>query len=154
VKPAARRPGAKTSLLLALAGLSALTGCDTSVPNPPTAEAGIVLTATPADQPGENTGAGAVTGMVLGGVAGGQVGAGAGKALAVVGGIIAGQIAGSAIEAAAQHHDGMAYTIRLDNGQVLTVLQHLDDGDPIIAPGAHVLVQTDGSEQHVALANS
>jgi outer membrane lipoprotein SlyB len=148
------RPDAKARLFFGLACAASLTGCDTPAPNASAGQSGIVLAATPADQPGENTGAGAVTGMVIGGVAGGQVGAGAGQALAIVGGIIAGQIAGSAAEAAAQHHDGMAYTIRLDNGQVLTVLQHLNSGDPVIPAGAHVLLQTDGSEQHVELANS
>jgi outer membrane lipoprotein SlyB len=150
----APRPGARARLVFALASAACLAGCDTPAPDAAAGQSGIVLAATPADQPGESTGAGAITGMVLGGVAGGQVGAGAGKALAIVGGIIAGQIAGSAVEAAAQHHDGMAYTIRLDNGQVVTVLQHLNDGDPIIPAGAHVLLQTDGSEQHVRLANS
>jgi len=148
VRFAARRRVSGVCVALTLA--AGLAGCEG--PDTPVAEKGIILAAAPVDQAGENTGAGAVTGMVIGGVAGGQVGAGAGKALAVIGGIIAGQIAGSAAEAALQHHDGMAYTIRLDDGRVLTVLQHLENGDQIIPLGAHILLQTDGSEQHVELA--
>ncbi len=140
----------KTAFALAVALL--LAGCDMTAT--PTIEHGVVLAAAPADQPGENTGAGAVAGMVIGGVAGGQVGEGAGKAVAVVGGIIAGQIAGTAAESAAQPHGGIAYTIRLDDGQVLTILQHLGDGDAVPPVGAPIILEINGSEQTVEAAST
>jgi outer membrane lipoprotein SlyB len=132
---------------LAAACVVALGGC--IQPNQPTLENGTVLAATPVDQPGENTGAGAVTGMVVLGAAGGSVGAGAGKAVAVIAGVIAGEEAGSAIEAAAQKHDGIAYTIQLADGRVVTVIEHVNKGDPIFGLGAAVTLETSGHEQHV-----
>jgi len=148
----AYRLGGTARMFIVLTGLPALAGCGTSQTY--ALEKGVVLAAVPADQPGANSGSAAIAGMVVGGVAGGQIGEGVGKGLAVVGGIIAGQIAGAAVESTLQHHDGMAYTIRLDDGRVLTVLQHIPDDDPIIPLGARVLLETYGSEQHVEPANS
>jgi len=112
-------------------------------------EQGTVLAATPANQPGENSGAGAVAGMVVLGVAGGAVGHGAGQIIAVAAGTIVGAEAGSAIEASAQPRNGIAYTLRLADGQVVTILEHLNAGDPVFAAGASVFLVTNGREQRV-----
>lgn len=135
------RAGALAALCLCLAG------CVDSGPG--SQQDGKIIAAAPVDQPGQNSGAGAIAGMVVGGVVGGQFGAGAGKALAVVGGMAAGAIAGTAAESAAQSHDGMAYTIQLDNGEITTLDQHTDSAHPPLAVGTPVTLVTDGSTQQV-----
>ena len=125
----------------------ALVGC--VQPDPAARENGTVLATAPADQPGENTGAGAVAGMVILGAAGGSVGEGAGKALAVAAGVLIGGAAGSAAEGYHQPHDGIAYTIRLTDGRVVTIVQHLNAGDPILRTGTAVTLQTSGRDQRI-----
>lgn len=107
-----------------------------------------MLAAVPADQVGENTGAGALAGAVILGSAGGSVGEGAGKAAAVVAGLVVGSEAGSVAEEAAKSHNGMAYTIRLaQTGQVITLFEHVDQGDLVFSPGNPVVLETDGRHQ-------
>lgn len=124
-----------------------LAGCVATGPG--SQQFGQIIAATPVDQPGQNSGAGAIAGMVAGGIVGGQFGAGAGKALAVAGGMIAGAAVGTTAESAAQSHSGMAYTIRLDNGEILTLEQHVDKADPPLPVGAPVILQTLGTTQRV-----
>ena len=58
--------------------------------------------------------------------------------------------AGSAAEAAGQPRNGMAYTIRLLDGRVVTIVQHLPAGAPMVAVGSRVVVETRGRTQRVA----
>jgi outer membrane lipoprotein SlyB len=139
-----RRAHCLTALALLLAPLGA---CATDSPG--AEQPGKIIAAAPVDQPGQNTGAGAIAGMVVGGVVGAQFGAGVGQALAAAGGVIAGSYAGSAAETAAQSHTGMAYTIQLDNGEVVTLAQHLDSSHPALAVGTPVILQTNGEAQQV-----
>jgi len=120
---------------------------------PPAVERGTLMSAQPADQAGENTGAGAVAGVVVGTVAGAAIGGrGAGQvAGALVGGALGGS-AGAAAEGAGQTHTGIAYTIRLDDGRVVTIFEHHDPGNPVFAPGMAVAVQTSGRTQIVVPA--
>lgn len=129
--------------LLALA----LAGCAQTVP--PVLENGTVLAAVPANQAGTTSGEGAAIGAVVLGAAGGAAAQGAGQALAVLGGAIVGAAAGQEAEAENVTHNGIAYTIRLDDGRVITVLEHLDDGEAVFNVGAAVTLQTIGSQQVV-----
>jgi outer membrane lipoprotein SlyB len=113
----------------------------------PALEPGTVLAAVPTDQASENMGIGAAAGAVAGGLGGAQIGAGAGQVVATVAGVVAGAAVGNALESASKSHDGVAYTVRLSDGRVVTVIEHVDQGDPIFGPGTPVVLQTSGSSQ-------
>jgi outer membrane lipoprotein SlyB len=120
----------------------------------PDVQAGTILAAAPAQQAGENTGAGGATGLIVGVAAGAALGRGAGRVLgAAIGGTIGG-IAGSAAESAAQSTRGAAYTVRLDTGQVVTVIQHLEANEAMLQAGARVRLRVEGRSQRVEAATS
>jgi outer membrane lipoprotein SlyB len=133
----------------AAAGLAALAvgGCIQEVP--PVRQPGVILAASPVDQASENTGAGAIVGIVAGGIAGGSLGQGAGQAIGAGLGGLAGGVAGSAAESALNGHDGIAYTVRLNDGRVVTLLEHVEQGDQIFPVGAPVVLESSGREQHI-----
>lgn len=131
-----------------LALLALLGGCVEQAPA--AIERGSVIAAAPAFQDGENTGGGAAAGMVLGAVAGGLIGGrGIGQAVGVAVGAAIGGTTGSAAEAAGQPRNGMAYTIRLLDGRVMTIVQHVPPGAPVFATGNGVVVETRGRAQRV-----
>lgn len=124
-----------------------LTGCIQTPP--PAVQTGILLAATPVDQAGETMGAGAVAGVVIGAAAGGALGSGAGRVLGAAVGAAVGGTAGASAEAAAQPRDGAAYTVKLADNQVLTIMQHLRNGEAMLQPGQAVSVETQGHSQRV-----
>jgi outer membrane lipoprotein SlyB len=69
----------------------------------------------------EGSGTGAALGAVAGGLVGSMFGKGGGKLLGVGAGAVAGGIAGNAIETKAT--DGVEYTVKLDNGSVISLTQ-------------------------------
>jgi len=73
-----------------------------------------------------NSGLGTILGGVAGGVAGSTIGHGAGSTLAAVGGALAGAAAGTAIEDQAGTKAAWEFTIQLDDGRVLAVVQEQD----------------------------
>jgi outer membrane lipoprotein SlyB len=66
---------------------------------------------------------GAVTGAVLGGLAGSTVGGGTGAKAAAVAGAVGGGLAGNAAEKALTKADGLELTVRLENGNVMAIVQ-------------------------------
>jgi outer membrane lipoprotein SlyB len=126
--------------------LATLMGCTAERP---VLDYGTVTQVEPADAPGENTGLGAVGGAAVGGVIGSRFGGGAGNIVATVGGIIVGAVAGSAAEAALQNASGLRYTVRLDDGRVMTIVQHRERDDRVIQPGERVVIRTSGWSQRV-----
>jgi outer membrane lipoprotein SlyB len=66
---------------------------------------------------------GTATGAVLGGLAGSTVGGGTGQKAATVAGAVAGGVAGSAAEQALTKADGLEITVRLENGNVMAIVQ-------------------------------
>ncbi len=114
----------------------------------------IVLAATPTDQAGQNIGVGGVVGLAAGAAVGGQFGHAGGQVAAAVVGAVVGQTAGTALESASKIHTGIAYTLRTEDGRVLTVVEHVDPGDVVFAPGAAVQIQTSGRDQHVIARTS
>lgn len=66
---------------------------------------------------------GAATGAVLGGLAGSTVGGGTGQKAAAVAGAVAGGLAGNAAEQALTKADGLEITVRLDNDNVMAIVQ-------------------------------
>jgi outer membrane lipoprotein SlyB len=75
---------------------------------------------------GTKSGIGTTAGGVAGGVAGSTIGHGAGSTLAAVGGAIAGAVVGTAGEEAVTRRDGLEITVRLDNSDVIAVVQEAD----------------------------
>jgi outer membrane lipoprotein SlyB len=117
---------------------------------PPAVEHGTVLAAFPANQAAENMGTAAVAGVVIGGTVGGLIGGQNGAAaLGTAIGIVAGGVAGSAAEGVAQPTDGVSYTVRIDDGRVVTVVQHLNVNETILPPGSRVRITTEGRFQQV-----
>lgn len=70
---------------------------------------------------------GAATGAVLGGLAGSTIGHGTGQKAAAVAGAVGGGLAGSAAESALTHADGLEITVRLENGNVMAIVQEQSD---------------------------
>ena len=81
----------------------------------------------------ETSGTGTALGAVAGGIAGSMFGGGHAKILTATAGAVAGGVAGNAI--ATRTQDGIEYTIRLDNGAVVTITQ---DPTPVISVGQKV----------------
>ncbi len=74
----------------------------------------------------KTSGGGAVLGGVAGGVIGSTIGSGRGRTLAAVGGALAGMVAGNAIENQVGTKPAIEFTIELDSGQMMAVVQ--EDG--------------------------
>ena len=126
--------------------LATLMGC---VEQQPVVDYGTVTQVEPADAPAENTGLGGASGAAVGGVIGSRFGGGAGAVAATVVGIVAGAAAGSAIEASLLNASGLRYTLRLDDGRVMTIVQHRESNDRVIQPGERVAIHTSGWRQRV-----
>ena len=129
--------------------LIALMGCEQQ---PPAVDNGTVTQVEPADAPAENTGVGAVGGAAAGGLIGSRFGGGGGAVAATVVGILAGAAAGSAAEGALQNASGLRYTVKLDDGRVMTIVQHREATDRVIQPGERVVIRTSGWSQRVESA--
>lgn len=91
---------------------------------------------------------GPLAGAAVGGLAGSAVGGGTGRSIATVLGAVAGGVAGSAIENQATSMPGVEVTVRLQNGQLISIVQ-ADEGDGF-RPGDWVRVIRDGSSARVA----
>ena len=74
----------------------------------------------------QTSGGGAILGGVAGGVLGSTIGSGSGRTLATVGGALAGMAAGNAIEQQTGTKPAIEFTIELDNGRTMAVVQ--EDG--------------------------
>lgn len=72
------------------------------------------------------TGVGTGAGAVVGGVAGSSIGEGKGSVVGAVLGAVAGGIAGQAIEKSGSKQEGLEITVRLDNGELRSVVQAAD----------------------------
>lgn len=93
------------------------------------------------------SGLGALGGAVVGGVAGSTLGGGRGRVLTTLGGAIIGGLAGTGIERSLNSRDAVDITVRLDNGQVLSIVQELGAEERAFAVGdrVRVLRGADGS---------
>lgn len=72
---------------------------------------------------GTKTPIGAGTGAAVGGIAGSGVGHGKGQDIATVVGAVAGGLAGAAAEEQLTKKQGIELTVRLDNGEIIAVVQ-------------------------------
>ncbi len=76
---------------------------------------------------GTKSGLGGVAGGLMGGVLGSTIGGGSGKRVATVADGIAGAGAGAAIEESATRQKGLEITVKLDNGEVISIVQGADE---------------------------
>lgn len=96
---------------------------------------------------GTKTPIGPGAGAVVGGVAGSGVGGGRGQTIATVIGAVAGGLAGAAVEEGATRQPGVEVTVRMENGQVLAVVQA--DGGESFRAGERVRLVRDGGTTRV-----
>jgi len=119
-----------------------------------TVKLGTVVDATPVSIEGTRTGAGGAVGGVIAGLAGSTVGDGRGSEIAAVIAGTAGAIVGAKAENALTRADGMEYTIRLDDGEVISVVQAVDpEAEQIGAGDAVKLLAQGGTFRVTKLAN-
>lgn len=97
---------------------------------------------------GTKTPVGPVAGAAVGGIAGSGVGGGRGQAIATVIGAVAGGVAGAAIEEGVTRKPGVEVTVRLENGQVLAVVQ--EDAGEAFRPGERVRLVSDAGTTRVS----
>jgi outer membrane lipoprotein SlyB len=102
---------------------------------------------------GQNSGLGAAAGAAGGGIAGSQFGHGGGTAAAALAGVIVGGIAGALAEQAAANRTAIEYTVTLQNGVTMTVVQDKNEGDRLIQPGDRIILQVTGGTQRVLPAD-
>jgi outer membrane lipoprotein SlyB len=95
---------------------------------------------------GTRSGVGPAAGAVVGGVAGSTVGSGRGSAVAAVLGAVAGGVAGQAAEQGVTSKRGVEVTVKLDNGQMVAIMQEADE---TFRPGDRVRILSDGATSRV-----
>lgn len=76
---------------------------------------------------GGNTPVGTVAGAAIGGMAGSNVGGGRGSTVGAILGAVAGGMAGSALEEKVSKKDGLEITVRLENGNLVAIVQEADE---------------------------
>ena len=69
---------------------------------------------------------GGALGGIAGGVLGHQLGGGRGKILITLGGAAAGALGGAYAQKKLSEQTGLEYTVKLDNGRILTIVQGTD----------------------------
>ncbi|MBW8192381.1 glycine zipper 2TM domain-containing protein [Neiella marina] len=114
-------------------------------------EIGTVLDIQLVNIEGTKTVAGTAAGGALGGVAGSAVGGGKGKDIATVVGAIVGAAAGAAAEEKLTQQQGSEYTIRLENGNVISVVQANSEEEAVIRIGDTVKLLSQGNTYRVNL---
>ena len=95
-------------------------------------------------------------GKILGGIAGAglgtQIGSGSGTDWAMIVGGAVGAIVGGIIEAETSTRPGLEYTIVLESGVVMTVVQEISEDGVMPAVGERVMVQNASGYQRVLTA--
>lgn len=107
---------------------------------------GVVESVTPVIIEGRTDGVvGTGAGAIVGGIAGSNVGGGRGQAAATVLGAVAGGVLGSRIEESTTRKQGQEIMVRLDNGELMSLVQEVEGGQ-FFRPGERVrLLQSGGT---------
>lgn len=101
---------------------------------------GVVESVTPVVIEGRRDGpVGTMAGAIVGGIAGSEVGGGKGSSIASVLGAVAGGIVGNKIEENMTRAQGQEITVRLERGEVISVVQEVTNGE-FFRPGDQVRV--------------
>lgn len=98
---------------------------------------GIILDLQPVTIDSEGNAVGKIAGGLIGGIGGSSVGSGRGSAAAAVAGAVVGGIVGNKAEAMYNKANGVQITIQLDNGQVQSVVQEVNE-NVMFRKGDHV----------------
>ncbi|WP_286239343.1 glycine zipper 2TM domain-containing protein [Neptuniibacter halophilus] len=139
----------KLTIATALIGSVLLTGCVSNLSGTTYSRAearqvqqvqyGVVQSAQPVVIEGTSGFVGGATGAVVGGIAASNIGGGRGKDIATVLGAVAGGVAGKQAEERFTRAQGQEITVRLDNGNTVSVVQEVGEG-PLFSPGDRVRV--------------
>ena len=108
---------------------------------------GIVESVRPVKLEGTKSPVGTIGGAAIGGIAGSTVGQGKGSAIAAVVGAVVGGLAGAAAEEGITREQGIEITLKMDNGEILAVMQA--DGGEKFTPGERVRLLQDGRTTRV-----
>ncbi len=115
---------------------------------------GTVVAVRDVDIQAEQTRIGAGVGGAAGGIAGSQFGRGGGSAGAALAGVLIGAAIGALAEQAAGNRKGLEYTVTLETGATVMVVQNQNQGDRVLQPGERVIVQLSGGTQRVLPAGN
>lgn len=94
---------------------------------------------------------GTIAGAAIGGILGSEVGHGAGSDLAAIGGGLLGGYLGSEAAGELGKRNGVNLTIRLEDGQTISIVQEADP-DMMFRIGERVQVNVTGNKAHVVPA--
>ena len=101
------------------------------------------------DAPEKGEAVGAIVGGIVGAILGSQIGKGAGQELAVQTGVTVGAVAGGGAGRQAadklSERPGIEYSIILDDGEELTLVQDLLESDRIVQPGETCRLQIENT---------
>ena len=147
----------RTLILAAAAFATVLTGCAPGLGGgtysreqarrEQTVRMGVVESVREVKLEGTRSGVGPAAGAVVGGVAGSTIGSGRGSAVAAVLGAVAGGVAGQAAEQGVTAKRGVEVTVKLDNGQMVAIMQEADE---TFRPGDRVRILSDGATSRVS----
>lgn len=98
---------------------------------------GVVESVREVTMEGTKSGAGTLAGAAVGGVAGSNMGGGTGQIVGAIIGAVAGGMAGAAIEEGVTKKNALEITVKLDNGQLIAIVQ---EGDEQFRPGEKVRI--------------
>ncbi|WP_428603703.1 glycine zipper 2TM domain-containing protein [Sedimenticola sp.] len=115
-----------------------------------TVKYGTVESVTPVVIEGRTEGiVGTGSGAIIGGLAGSTVGGGKGRSIATVVGAVAGGLAGQAAEKELTTKQGQEITIRLETGEILSVVQEVEN-EQYFRPGDRIRLLQHGGTTRVA----
>jgi outer membrane lipoprotein SlyB len=98
---------------------------------------------------GQNTGVGAAVGAGGGAVAGSALGRGWGSVAGLLAGGVLGGLAGAGTEQALSNRNGIEYTIAVENGPTISMVQYVVKDDAPIGVGQRVVFQSGPGYQRV-----
>lgn len=147
----------KTALIL-LSTVALLAGCASSKSGDVytrdqaryehTVRVGMVESVREVQLEGTKTPVGGLAGAAIGGIAGSTVGGGKGSAIAAVVGAVAGGLLGGNLEESATRKPALEITVKLDNGQFLSIVQEGHAAE--FRPGDRVRVLSGRGESRVS----
>ena len=111
-----------------------------------TVKTGVVESVRSVKLEGTKSPVGTIAGGAVGGIAGSSVGGGRGSVIAAVIGAVAGGLVGSAAEEAVTRKDAFEITIKLDGGDLVSIVQEADEQ---FAAGDRVRIVENGGTSRV-----
>lgn len=112
-----------------------------------TVRLGVVESVRPVTIEGSQSAVGTLGGAAIGGIAGSNMGKGKGSSVGAVLGAVLGGVAGQAAEESMTKKEGIEVTVKLDNGQMIAVVQEADEQ---FRPGDKVRVLSNGGQSRVS----